>query len=904
MFANNHNPEFNTARRAAALTQELKPPARFEGVTARVFPLKANMARLRAFCDAYLNMDIPKTLVHFQPALPYVYLAALNYGKMSAEVANLGWVSQHEIAFLVPLERSREENGRLVFQDWATVAPFIFVDDDWSLATGREVYGWPKVKAWLTPETNRWMTTPLAEEDLLTLSTMVFPEVYEGQRQQPRILMEIDHSPSLSFSQLPPDLLSLTNPLAGILPAISSSLSVFGSIFEVLTGLPILGYAREWNLQSLLPMLVKTFQSLNVWSPDLHSNNITLKQFRDAASPVEACYQAVLNSKIFMSRYNGGGLLGDTSLLRGDPTGGFRVKLHRYDSQPIIESLGLEVLEEQKIENNTIAILRPYFPFWVDVDLSYGLGDTIAWRAKQSPHWRPALPSNEKAAHAQQPLAEPETGKCPYNTAQGAALQEISGPFRFPNTTIRVLPLMADAERLKHFCTTYLENDYYRFEPWGSYVYLLVTNYGEMSSDTNNIGWWADREVTFSIPVKWYEKQQGHEEGTGTDKLISLALVSPFVFANNSTAAIIGREIDGRPIVHAAIVSPGDTWLDPSGPDAERHVLQLSTEVLPALYLGQKTEERTVLEISQADLQPSRGEDAWKTIATEWGNVLLDDHRDKLQRSKIYADAFLNLRALAVELLANEEPFNEVSLKQFRDVSDPNRACYQAIVLTQRRIEDVYEIDEIEEPMHVRIHQYASQPIVELLGLKVKSREIAGPAEVVDLQPIRPFWMRLSLRQELGKNLCWRIGTTTWSKAIDDPGYFSRDEATRVGQHLVTLLDSTGGTTSVPVGAAQRSVKALARSWQPPETEEREKPNLITRPAACDAVEQIDPQMVIESALSKEWQRPGAAHSRQRREQKPLFCIRSDSVGSFGSTLFTKGRMLQRGSWYAENDPE
>lgn len=904
MFAHNPNPKFNTARQAAALTQELKPPARFEGVTARVFPLKANMARLRAFCDAYLNMNIPKTVVHFQPALPYVYLAALNYGKMSAEVANLGWVSQHEIAFLVPLERSREENGRLVFQDWATVAPFIFVDDDWSLSTGREVYGWPKVKAWLTPETNRWMTTPLAEEDLLTLSTMVFPEVYEGQRQQPRVLMEIDHNPSLALSQIPPDLLGLANPLSGILPAVSSSLSVLGSIFEVLTALPILGYAREWNLQSLLPMVMKTFQSLNIFSSDLHSNNITLKQFRDAESPVQACYQAILNSKIFVSRYNSGGLLGDTNLLRGDPTGGFRVKLHRYASQPIIESLGLDVLEEQQIENNTVSVLRPYFPFWVDLDLTYGTGDTICWRAKQSPPWHPTLYSNEKEAQAQQPSANLETGKCPYNTAQGAALQEISGPFRFPNTTIRVLPLMADAERLKHFCTTYLENEYYRFEPWGSYVYLLVTNYGEMSSDTNNIGWWADREVTFSIPVKWYEKPQTHEGAKGTEKLMSLALVSPFVFANNSTAAIIGREIDGRPIVHAAIVSPGDTWLDPSGPDAQRHVLQLSTEVLPALYLGQKAEERTLIAIDQADLQPSRGEEAWKTIATEWGQILLNDHREKLQRSKSHADAFSNLHALVSELFSNEEPINEVSLKQFRDASDPNRACYQAIVLSRRRVEDVYEIEEIEEPMHVRIYQYASQPIVELLGLTVKSREIAGAAEVVELQPIRPFWMHVSIRQELGQDLCWRIGTTQWSKADCDLGYFSQEEATKVHQQVVTVLDNRGSTALAPSRAAPRSFKALVRSWQPPATEASEEQNLITRTAACDAVEQIDPQMVIESALSKEWLRPETAQPRARREQKPPFCIRSDSVGSFGPTLFTKGRMFQRGSWYAENDEE
>jgi hypothetical protein len=894
MPSHNHNPKYNTALQAAALTQELKPPVRFEGVTARVFPLKANMARLRAFCDAYLNMDIPKTIVHFQPALPYVYVAVLNYGKMSAEVANLGWVAQHEIAFLVPLERSREEHGKLVFQDWATVAPFIFVDDDWSLTTGREVYGWPKVRAWLTPETNRWMTTPLAEEDLLTLSTMVFPEIYEGQRQQPRVLMEIDHEPPLAITQLPPDLLSATNPLAGILPALSSSLSALGGIVEVLTGLPLLGYARDWDVQSLLAMLMKTFQSLNIWSSDLHSNNITLKQFRDAESSVQACYQAVVNSKIWVRRYNSGGLLGDANLLRGDPTGGFRIKLHQYASQPIVESLGLEVLEEQQVGNSTLTLLRPYFPFWLDLDLSYGVGETICWRAKQLPHWHPHAHTETPEPS---PTAESGAGTCPYNTAQGAALQEISGPFRFPNTTIRVLPLMADEQQLKHFCEMYLENDYYRFESWGSYVYLLITNYGEMSSDTNNIGWWAEREVTFSIPVKWYAKQEGKQQ-----ELMSLALVSPFAFANSSTAAIIGREIDGRPIVHASIASPGDPWLDTSGPDAERHLLRLATEVLPALYLGQKAEERPVLEVYQADLQPSRGKEAWQAIATEWGATLLNDHRRKLHCKKSHAEELLDLKALTTELLAEEEPINEVSLKQFRDATDPNRACYQAIVLTQRCIENVYEIEEIEEPIHVRIYQYASLPIVELLGLKVKSRDITGAAEVVDLQPIRPFWMRLSIRQDLGQNLCWRIGTLHWRKAVRAPGYFSHTGSTNVGRSLVDVLDGLDSAARLP-GGTQKNFKALVHGWRASTTARRTGEALLTRSAARDAVEQLTPQMAIESILSKGWLRPGAT-PRQRRESKPDFCVRGDSVGAFGPSVFTKGRLIQRGAWYAEDETE
>jgi hypothetical protein len=67
----------------------VRPPFLFHEVTARVFPLKANIARLSQFCDSYLNMDIPQEIVHYRPALPYVYLMILNYGSMSPSAPTL-----------------------------------------------------------------------------------------------------------------------------------------------------------------------------------------------------------------------------------------------------------------------------------------------------------------------------------------------------------------------------------------------------------------------------------------------------------------------------------------------------------------------------------------------------------------------------------------------------------------------------------------------------------------------------------------------------------------------------------------------------------------------------------------------------------------------------------------------
>ena len=73
----------------------------------------------------------------------------------------------------------------------------------------------------------------------------------------------------------------------------------------------------------------------------LMKNNIVLKQFRDAHETDSACYQALVKSEISIDKIIDAGLL--LSPLSGDTSGGITVRLHHYDTQPIVETLGLEV---------------------------------------------------------------------------------------------------------------------------------------------------------------------------------------------------------------------------------------------------------------------------------------------------------------------------------------------------------------------------------------------------------------------------------------------------------------------------------------------------------------------------------------------------------------------------------
>ena len=186
----------------------------FQGVTARVFPIKANMSRLSTFCEHYLNNELPASIAYFRPYMPFVYLMVLNYGRMADQT--FGYVSQREVAFTVPLEWYREENGKLVFQDWACVTPFIFVDDDISLGIGREVYGWPKVRASVDAEINTWASHPRSADRLMTIKTHVFPRILAGRRQERRVLMEVINEPEPILSQVPPNLNNSFNLFAGL----------------------------------------------------------------------------------------------------------------------------------------------------------------------------------------------------------------------------------------------------------------------------------------------------------------------------------------------------------------------------------------------------------------------------------------------------------------------------------------------------------------------------------------------------------------------------------------------------------------------------------------------------------------------------------------------------------------
>jgi hypothetical protein len=86
---------------------------------------------------------------------------------------------------------------------------------------------------------------------------------------------------------------------------------------------------------------------------------VSLKQYRDAAAPDRACYQAIVSAVMRITKYHGGGLL----------PGRYRVRVHDYASTPIVRELGLALSADGTVE--------PRGAYWIAFDCTYGEGENL-----------------------------------------------------------------------------------------------------------------------------------------------------------------------------------------------------------------------------------------------------------------------------------------------------------------------------------------------------------------------------------------------------------------------------------------------------------------------------------------------------------------------------------------------
>jgi hypothetical protein len=296
-----------------------QPPFVAEGVEYYGFILDADKGKLQELCDRYLNAPIGGGR-RFLPAGGFVLLACCNLSSLRSITPpynNFGRFAEREVAFWVLVIDKVKE--RLYW-----FLPYIFVDNTYAMAMGREVYGFPKsVGTIVIPPS----PDQAADLSLETLVVKKYPPLSKGEvlrLVQVRKAADVYSGPIGSWH----DLGDLVKELVAFL---DDELDLFDDIRLFLR-------TTDDLLNLKIPMLF-------------------LKQIRDVVEPQKAAYQAIVETTPSSSKVHEGRILGSN----------YDVAIAQCDSHPICADFGMK----------PTGTLRSKINFYVKFDFEIGLGTTI-----------------------------------------------------------------------------------------------------------------------------------------------------------------------------------------------------------------------------------------------------------------------------------------------------------------------------------------------------------------------------------------------------------------------------------------------------------------------------------------------------------------------------------------------
>lgn len=708
----------------------------FKDVVAQIFPLAAELSTMQQFLDDYLNCprDGEDPPVYFKPAAPFVLLEVCNYNSMASNAENVGWFSQHEIAFGMPLEWYARDGDNLQFLKYALIYPYIFVDNPLSLSGGRQIYGWSKAPIEVEPLAS--VFEPATIRTLLSIKLLTpgnTPDAPDGWEY----LLRLRQSRYLqaAASALPDILTALPR-------AITASVNAAFDLVQFAGGAPI-SYASS-QIRTLQSMLPRFYGNVGQYLPpgfcaggtDASSgvtgspvSLITLKQVRELEDPNQtyrslACYQGIVESKMQIDRLTDGGAFLDP--VNPDPAGGVYIDL--FGEKPDLLKLGIVSQAVTTDDWKQVRRLTPLLPFWLKMDLSCGVADYQAWRTS----WTSWTSNNS-------PQLRPKEYQISYVALGSGAMQEIPPPKVFPSVTLRVLPLQAEGTALDTLINSYLANKFYEFKRVGNLgghavVCLILSNFAKMMTAVPQDGY-KDFELTFAIPVHWTR--------IGT-RQSGIGLIPAYTFVATYWNAITTFEVYGRLTLKSTFVSPPFTAILPPRAGAQGNLgLTLMTELFPELNKTQPLQDLPLLEIHS--IYPI-------------GDTHLAALRDP---AEVAIENFLN--QVGLPEFHNTQKFYSIALKQVRDANDTAKADFQSGVWLERtftQTDSWYYSPELQ----VRIYDYPNLQLVDKLGLIVDSKlEGAKPAKrICVLSAKSPFYLDGTMQCGAPMNAWWQVGKPNW----------------------------------------------------------------------------------------------------------------------------------------------
>ncbi|MCF2151402.1 acetoacetate decarboxylase family protein [Desmonostoc muscorum LEGE 12446] len=301
------------------------------------------------------------------------------------------------------------------------------------------------------------------------------------------------------------------------------------------------------------------------------------------------------------------------------------------------------------------------------------------------------------------------------------------GRSRHENVQVHGFWLKADIEALQQMCDRYLNisgDGELEYRPVTSAVLLAFSDMGAVYPlDVERpLGWIPEIDIAFWVPVVAVKRIAG--------VAIPQRLVwfMPYLWVDSSYAMAGGREVFG---FHKSI---GQFQL----PKITEPIQQLTVDTIGLKQFAPDTraEWHRLVEVRRVDSGTDNPhQHDWHTIEDA------SQYLEQLMIRSIVGKAGSFWEGLVKVLnLASLKTVPIVFLKQFRDIQDPRRACYQAIAEASAKIMNFQSGGQIEGNYELVLHHLDSHPIAQELGLKNGRQTIEAA-----------YWMQYDFIMETGQ---------------------------------------------------------------------------------------------------------------------------------------------------------
>lgn len=284
--------------------QVFPPPSLCKDVTQYIFFVKGRQSKLQALCDKFLN-EPSGGAVDYRPRLPFIMLTFQHVGRLTSGAEGFqdwGYTAEREATIWIAASDYKKHGADELCKRVELFVPYIYTDNPWAVAGGREIYGFPKQAAEvLMPGTGQGA----GAFEIRTLAYRTFRPDTRAQVARVLSIERADGQPigdSGALWSLGDELLQQLGVLRDELGQLLDFDFDFGS------------RVVDFLFRPTLPM-------------------VFLKQFRGVGTSTGACYQAIVGAEADQI---------DLRSLRLLPRR-FRLTVDALASQPLAQELGLEL---------------------------------------------------------------------------------------------------------------------------------------------------------------------------------------------------------------------------------------------------------------------------------------------------------------------------------------------------------------------------------------------------------------------------------------------------------------------------------------------------------------------------------------------------------------------------------